>query len=84
MFDLDYVKHVLYPFEKPFCVCTRVLGLFVLPQDLDMLHDVEVLGRSLVEALEPKLKQSGASARARTNPTIHCEFQFFCHIKLRY
>ena len=66
-FDLDYVKHVLYPFEKPFCVCTRVLGLFVLPQDLDMLHDVEVLGRSLVEALEPKLKQSGASAR--TNPT---------------
>lgn len=24
-----------------------------------MLHDVEVLGRSLVEALEPKLKQSG-------------------------
>eukprot|EP00913_Durusdinium_trenchii_P014834 g13911.t1 len=28
-------------------------------EDLDMLHDVEVLGRSLVEALEPKLKQSG-------------------------
>ena len=28
-------------------------------QDLDMLHDVEVLGRSLVEALEPKLKQFG-------------------------
>ncbi|CAJ1451543.1 unnamed protein product, partial [Effrenium voratum] len=28
-------------------------------EDLDMLHDVEVLGRSLAEALEPKLKQSG-------------------------
>jgi hypothetical protein len=36
-------------------------------QDLDMLHDVEVLGRSLVEALEPKLKQSGALAKSASN-----------------
>lgn len=28
-------------------------------EDLDMLHDVELLGRSLVEAVEPKLKQNG-------------------------
>lgn len=28
-------------------------------QDLDMLHDVELLGRSLVEALEPKLNEHG-------------------------
>jgi len=28
-------------------------------QDLDMLHDVELLGRSLVEALEPKLGEFG-------------------------
>merc|ERR1712079_299856 len=28
-------------------------------QDLDMLHDVELLGRSLVEALEPKLGELG-------------------------
>lgn len=32
-----------------------------------MLHDVEVLGRSLVEALEPKLKQSGALAKSASN-----------------
>merc|ERR1712232_503176 len=28
-------------------------------QDLDMLHDVELLGRSLVDALEPKLGEYG-------------------------
>eukprot|EP00931_Biecheleriopsis_adriatica_P103490 TRINITY_DN78317_c0_g1_i1.p1 TRINITY_DN78317_c0_g1~~TRINITY_DN78317_c0_g1_i1.p1 ORF type:complete len:837 (-),score=222.85 TRINITY_DN78317_c0_g1_i1:124-2634(-) len=28
-------------------------------EDLDMLHDVELLGRSLVEAVEPLLKQHG-------------------------
>merc|ERR1719382_1494613 len=28
-------------------------------QDLDMLHDVELLGRSLVESLEPKLGEYG-------------------------
>merc|ERR1712190_9024 len=28
-------------------------------QDLDMLHDVELLGRSLVESLEPKLNEYG-------------------------
>jgi len=28
-------------------------------EDLDMLHDVELLGRSLVQAVEPKLKQNG-------------------------
>ena len=34
-----------------------------------MLHDVEVLGRSLVEALEPKLKQSGALAKPSARET---------------
>merc|ERR1712187_599872 len=28
-------------------------------QDLDMLHDVELLGRSFVEALEPKINEYG-------------------------
>ena len=49
-----------------------------------MLHDVEVLGRSLVEALEPKLKQSGASA---TNELLSTKWEThwenkFCHNKL--
>lgn len=36
-----------------------------------MLHDVEVLGRSLVEALEPKLKQSGPLENKRVKALEH-------------
>lgn len=100
MFDLDYVKHLLGLFDSPVWLTWCVYDCVVcsLPQDLDMLHDVEVLGRSLVEALEPKLKQSGASARAPTIcfqrisenelqektqiTVIHWENKY-CHIKLR-